>query len=104
MRRGLRHKSDTIYLLECGFARLHQLQRRVAQRHRAGGDGSFLQLARRRARDDELAQLVVKHEQLADRLAALEARPPAVAATFAATGGTKDSDKALRKHAVQGRY
>ena len=58
----LRHKSDTVDLLECGFAGVYQLHRRVAQRDGAGGSCGFLELPCARAGNDELAQLVVQHQ------------------------------------------
>src|SRR5262245_26395074 len=76
----LRHKSDTIDLLESGFVGLHELQGSLAQRQGAGGARRGLQLARRGARYDQLAQVVVQDEQLADRFPSLEAGAAALAA------------------------
>src|SRR5690349_19614628 len=82
----LRNERNTVDFLESGFARLDQRERGLAQRHGAGGARDFLQLARGGARDDELAQLVVHHQQLADRPAALEAGAAAIRATLAHAG------------------
>src|SRR5688572_4378833 len=68
----LSHESDTIDLLESGFAGFHQRGGGVAQRLCARRACRVLQLARRSARHDELPQLVVQDQQLADRLPALE--------------------------------
>src|SRR3954471_23022175 len=80
----LRHKSDTIDLLECGFSGLHELHGGFAQGLGAGLARGLFQLARRRARHDHFAQLVVEHQQLADGFSSLEAGSPA----FGATAGT----------------
>src|SRR6478672_11969496 len=97
----LRHKSDTIDLLESGFSCLHHLQRGFAQRQGSGGLRRRFQLAHRRARHDQLAQLVVQRDQLADRLAALEAGAAARAAAFALAGLAESPDQPLREDAVQ---
>src|SRR4029453_15163870 len=78
--RRLRHESDTVHLLERGLAAAHGVEGGVAQEARAVARRGVLQVAGRRARDDQLADLVVHHQQLGDRLA------PAVtgAAAFAA--------------------
>src|SRR3954465_14889829 len=76
----LRHKSDTIDLLESCFSCLHELHRGFAQGLGAGAARRLFQLARRRARHDQLAQLVVEDQQLADCLSSLEAGSPAFGA------------------------
>src|SRR5579885_1036951 len=63
----LRNERNTVDFLEGGFARGDERERGFAQRHGAGGARDFLQLPRRRPGDDQLAQLVVHHQQLADR-------------------------------------
>src|SRR5688572_29144684 len=79
----LGNKSDTVDLLKRGFALAHRLERRVAQEARAAAARRVLQLAQRRAAGDELAHLVVQHEELGDRLAPLVAGAPAFAAALA---------------------
>src|SRR3954469_10011422 len=93
----LRHKSDTIDLLEIGFSGLHELHRGIAQGLGAGFARRLFQLARRRARDDELAQLVVEHQQLADGFSSLEAGSAAFAATARMTGFAVHPHQALRE-------
>src|SRR5581483_7717712 len=78
-----RDKSDTVDLLECGFAAAHCLEGGLAQHARARSARRFLELAHRGARRDQLAQLVVQHHQLGDRLASLVARAAALAAAAA---------------------
>src|SRR5260221_6317013 len=85
----LRHKSDTVDLLKTCFTVIDQPLCGLPERHRAGGTRYFLKFSCRGPRDDQIAQLVVQHAQLADRLAALEtgvaALPAALA--FAACAG-----------------
>src|SRR5688500_1577596 len=94
----LSHESDTIDLLESGFAGLHQRESRVAQRDGARGARRLFQLARGSARHDELSQLVIQHQELADRLATLEPRAAAFAAAFLSARSADDPDQALRQH------
>src|SRR5262245_42754391 len=82
----LRHKSDTIDLLESGFLGCHELQRRFAQRQGAGGARRRLQLAGGSARHDQLAQVVVEDQQFAYRLASLESGAAALAAAVSLAG------------------
>src|SRR5438093_8861327 len=73
-------KSDTIDLVERGLASRHGRESSRAQRARAVLARRVLDMPRRRARSDELADLVVQDEQLRNRLAP----PIADAAAFAA--------------------
>src|SRR5437763_7862457 len=85
----LRHKSDTVDLLEICFAVLYEPHCGLPQRQRAAGIRHFFQLPRARAGDDQLAQLVVQDEELADRLAAAISRAAARAAAAAFAGGAE---------------
>src|SRR4051812_19312141 len=102
MRRGfLRHKSDTVDLLESGFAGFYQPHGGFPERNRAGGARSYFELSSGSARHDQLPQFVVQHQQLADRLAALEAGAPAFRTSLALAGNAEGSDQSLRQDAVQ---
>src|SRR6185503_5061657 len=96
----LSHESDTIDLLESGFAGLHQRHRRIAQRDGARGARRVLEFPCRGTRHDELPELVVQDDELADRLAALESGSAALPAAFAAAGFAQDSDEPLRENPV----
>src|SRR3569623_3666416 len=74
---------DTIDLLQRGAARLHLRVRGVALAARAAARGSFLDLADRRPRDDQFAQLVGEQQDLGDRTAALVAAAAAIPAAAA---------------------
>src|SRR5687768_3804804 len=102
MRRGffLSHESDTIDLLESGFSGLDQRRRRVAQRDGSRGARRLFKLSRRRTRHDQLPELVVQHQQLADCLTPLEARPAALAAAVALANLAEHAHQALRQDAV----
>src|SRR4051812_42450119 len=97
----LRHKSDTIDLLLACFAVLYEAQSGLPERYRAAGTRRFLQLARWRARHDQVAQLVVQHEQLADRLPSLESGSPALMTPTGTAAGAINSNQPLRQHRVQ---
>src|SRR3954468_19394991 len=80
----LRHKSDTIDLLEACFSVIDQPHGGFPERCRAGSTSGFFLLSCRSAGDDQLAQLVVEDEQFPNCLssfetgaAALRAAPPA---------------------------
>src|SRR4051812_14078765 len=103
MRRWLRHKSDTIDFLQCGFAGIDEPEGGVAERHRARGTRGFLQLARRSARGDQLTKLVVQHEQLADRFSSLEPSASALGTTLGLALLAENPDQPLRQYAVQRR-
>src|SRR5260221_13847078 len=94
----LRHKSDTVDLLKTCFTVIDQPLCGLPERHRAGGTRYFLKFSCRGARDDQVAQLVVQHEQLADRLAALEAGAAALRAALAFAAGAEHAHQALRQH------
>src|SRR5438034_11670639 len=85
----LRHKSDTVDLLEACFTVIDQPHRGLPERQRAGGTCHFFKLSCRRAGDDQLAQLVVQDQELADRLAALEAGAAARRAALAFAAGAE---------------
>src|SRR4029078_11599533 len=80
MRTWSRHKSDTVDLLECGFAAARELERRLAQWNGSRRDRRFAQHAHGLAREAEIASPVVHDQQLADRLAALVAGAAALRA------------------------
>src|SRR5881394_848192 len=79
----LRHKSDTVDLLNACFTVIDQPHGGLPERQRAGGTCHFLKFSCRCARDDQLAQLVVQNQELADRLAAAESGAPAMRAALA---------------------
>src|SRR3954466_6008256 len=85
----LRHKSDTVDLLETCFCVVDQPHGGLPERQRAGGTCHFLALSCRRAGDDQLAQLVVQDQELADRLAAAKARAAAWRAPLVFAAGTE---------------
>src|SRR5438067_12286687 len=91
----LRHKSDTVDLLKTCFTVIDQPLGGLAERQRARGTRHFLKLFCRGARDDQLAQLVVQHEQLADRLTALEAGAAALRAALGFAAGAEHAHQAL---------
>src|SRR2546426_12751141 len=80
-----RQSGDTVGLLECGDAVLHELESSGADEFRTARERELLETACRRAPHDRLAQLVVQDEQLADRAAALVAGAAAVGASTAGT-------------------
>src|SRR5258706_15536425 len=90
-------KRDTVDLLQRGLALAHGLERRLAQRARAVSLRRLLELPDRRARDDQLADLVVQDQQLRDRLAALEAGAAALAAARGLARRTDHAHQALRE-------
>src|SRR5207248_2179147 len=91
----LRHKSDTVDLLEACFSVIDQPHGGLPERQRAGGTRHFFKFSCRRARDDQLAQLVVQHEQLADRLAAAETGTAALRAALALARGAEHAHQSL---------
>src|SRR5688572_20796799 len=80
---SLSDKCDTVDLLQRGLAAPHGIERGLAQEARAVRRRAVLQLADRRARRDQLAQLVVEDQQLGDRTAPAVARAAAFAAALA---------------------
>src|SRR5258708_23400215 len=75
-----RQSGDTVGLQEGGDALRPELERRAAEELRAARERELLEAARRRARHDRLAQLVVQDQELADRAAALVAGAAAMGA------------------------
>src|SRR5580700_7518536 len=65
-----RHNGDTIDLLERRLAAPYQIESDAADQAHAAFLRQLLQLTHRRAIDDRLAQLIVEHQELTDRLAA----------------------------------
>ncbi len=61
----LRHKGDTIDLLQSGFAAAHQIHGGIAQEARAVLDRRIANGAHRRARHDQFADFVVEAENFA---------------------------------------
>src|SRR5919204_4083977 len=93
----LRHKSDTVDLLEAGFTVGDKPHGGLPERQRAGGTRHFLELPRWCPRDDQLAQLVVQHEQLADRFAPAEACTSALRAAASTARRAENAHQALRQ-------
>src|SRR3954467_9046758 len=77
------NKGDTVDFLERGLAVLHRIESGLAQRAGARALRGFLQMAHRRARRDQLAQLVVQDHELGERFSSLVAGAAAVAAAAA---------------------
>src|SRR5262245_30261021 len=80
---GSGNKRDTVDLLQRGLAFLDRREGRLAQEARAGALRRLLERAQRRARGDELAQLVVQDHELRDRLASAVAGAATLPATLA---------------------
>src|SRR5438094_736608 len=94
----LRHKSDTVDLLKTCFSVIDQPLCGLPERQRARGTRHFLKLSCRRAGDDQLAQLVVQDQELADRLAAAEAGAAAMRAALALAARAEHAHQPLRQH------